>query len=307
MADNSQSFATAPRPHQGQAPWILQWNCRTFARQKPELLIRYRTWTQPTVFLLQETRDSNLAVPGYDIYLRPTIPRRQRMSRKPVGITSMQPVAYDGNAAVLVDNRFPHVELDLQCWGTSHQEVVGVTLQLHQREVVLVSVYVRPSVRKTAQVDWSWLENLRKTRPGALFVFGDDFNTHHTHWGVRADTFHGTNLVRAMEDNNFTLINDIDCPTRISQHDRQDDTTTDLTWTNKPKSIAWELGADTWGSDHFPNFLRLRGPAGQTAKYATSVVYWDRFHETLEATLLNTIYDGNPGRSFCWKPAWKNF
>ncbi|KAH9362189.1 hypothetical protein HPB48_002167 [Haemaphysalis longicornis] len=203
----------------------------------------------------------------------------------------MQPVTYDGNAAVLVDSRFPHVELDLQRWCTSHQEVVGVTLQLHLREVVVVSVYVRPSVRKTAQVDWSWLENLRKTRPGALFVIGGDFNAPHTHWGARTDTFHSTNLVRAMEDNNFTLINDIDCPTRISQHDRQDNTTTDLTWTNKPKSIAWELGVDTWGSDHFPIFLRLRGHARQTAKYATSVVYWDRFRETLEATLLDTIYD----------------
>ncbi|KAH9369783.1 hypothetical protein HPB48_011630 [Haemaphysalis longicornis] len=121
-------------------------------------------------------------------------------------------------------------------WCTSHQEVVGVTLQLHQREVVVVSVYVRPSVRKTAEVDWSWLENLWKTRPGALFVIGSDFNARHTHLGARADTFHSTNLLRAMEDNNFTLINDIDCPTRISQHDRQTIQQPTFTWTNKPKS-----------------------------------------------------------------------
>ncbi|KAH9382631.1 hypothetical protein HPB48_023179 [Haemaphysalis longicornis] len=79
----------------------------------------------------------------------------------------MQPVTYHGNAAVLVDSRFPHVELDLQRSCTSHQEVVGVTLRLHQREVVVVSVYVRPSVQKTAQIDWSWLDSIRKTRPGA--------------------------------------------------------------------------------------------------------------------------------------------
>ncbi|KAH9375461.1 hypothetical protein HPB48_015436 [Haemaphysalis longicornis] len=94
-----------------------------------------------------------------------------------------------------------------------------------------------------------------------------------------------------MEDNNFTLINHPDCATRISQHFRQGDTTTDLTWTNKPKSIAWELGADKWGSDHFPIFLRLRGHARQSVKYATSVVYWDRFRDTLEATLVDTLYD----------------
>ncbi|KAH9367427.1 hypothetical protein HPB48_016196 [Haemaphysalis longicornis] len=127
------------------------------------------------------------------------------MSRKSVGIASMLPVMYDGTAAVLVDSSFPYVELDFQPWFTAHQEVVGVTLKLHQRQVVVVSAYVCPSVRKPSRIGWSSLDNIRKTRPGALFVIGGDLNAHHTHWAPRADTFHGTNVVRAMEYNNFTL------------------------------------------------------------------------------------------------------
>ncbi|KAH9371343.1 hypothetical protein HPB48_016601 [Haemaphysalis longicornis] len=184
----------------------------------------------------------------------------------------MQPVTYHGNAAVLFGSRFPHVELDLLRWCTSHQEVVGINLQLFQREVVEVSTCIRTSLRKPAQIDSSWLDTIRKTRPGALCVIGCNFNAHHTHWGTRANTFHGTNLVHAMDDNNLTLYYDPDCATRISQHVRRGDTTTGLTWTNRPKSSTWELGAGTWGSDYFSIFLRLCGHARQSAKYAISVV-----------------------------------
>ncbi|KAG0410894.1 hypothetical protein HPB47_011958 [Ixodes persulcatus] len=187
---------------------------------------------------------------GYDTYTRPTIPHRQRTPNGSGGKAPPHSVNYRGNAAVLVATRIPHDELDLQRWCTQHQEVVGVALQLPQCKVVVVSIYVRPSIRNSVTIDWSWVENLRKMHPDALVVIGGDFNTRHTYWGSRTDTYHGSNLVSAMKDSHLSLLNDPDLPTRVGQHARQGDTTTDLTWTNRRRALFWELGADTWGSDH---------------------------------------------------------
>ncbi|KAG0431028.1 hypothetical protein HPB47_022168 [Ixodes persulcatus] len=207
----------------------------------------------PVVLLLQEAQVPNLSLPGYDRYTRPTIPHRQRTPNGSGGKAPPYSVNYRGNAAVLVAARIPHDELNLQRWCTQHQEVVGVALQLPQCKVVAVSIHVRPSIRNSVTIDWSWLENLRKMHPHALVVIGADFNTRHTYWGSRTDTYHGSNLVCAMEDNHLSLLNDPDLPTRVGQPAHQGDTTTDLTWTNRRRALFWELGADTWGATTCPS------------------------------------------------------
>ncbi|KAG0425626.1 hypothetical protein HPB47_027219 [Ixodes persulcatus] len=247
---------------------FLKWNCRTFARKKAEFLLRYPAGTRPVVLLLQEAQVPNLSLPGYDTYTRPTIPHRQRTPNGPGGKAPPLSVNYRGNAAVLVAARIPHDELDLQHWCTQHQEVVGVALQLPQCEVVVVSIYVRPSIRNSVTIDWSWVENLRKGHPDALVVIGGDFNSRHTCWGSRTDTYHGLNLVCAMEDNHLSLLNDPDLLTRVGQHARQ--------------------GGDAWGSDTLPIFVRLRGHKITAPKRTTNVVCWDVFRAELERTPVTT-------------------
>ncbi|KAM7281426.1 hypothetical protein ISCGN_005974 [Ixodes scapularis] len=91
-----------------------------------------------------------------------------------------------------------------------------------------------------------------------------------------------------MEDNHLSLLNDPDLPTRVGQHARQGDTTTDLPWTNRRRALFWELGADTWGSDHLPIFIRLRGHKITAPKRTTSVVCWEAFRAELEQTPVTT-------------------
>ncbi|KAG0413442.1 hypothetical protein HPB47_009405 [Ixodes persulcatus] len=146
----------------------------------------------------------------------------------------------------------------------------------------------RPSIRNSVTIDWSWVEDLRKMHPDSLVVIGGDFNTRHTSWGSRTDTYHGSNLVCAMKQNHLSLLNDPDLPTRVGQHARQGDTTTDLTWTKRRRALFWELGADTWGSDHLPIFIRLRGHKITAPKRTTSVVCWDAFRAELKQTPVTT-------------------
>ncbi|KAG0431315.1 hypothetical protein HPB47_021912 [Ixodes persulcatus] len=218
----------------------------TFGRKKAEFLLRYPAGTRPVVLLLQEAQVPNLSLPGYDTYTRPTIPHRQRTPNGSGGKAPPHSVNYRGNAAVLVAARIPHDELDLQRYVT---------------------------------IDWSWVEDLRKMHPDALVVISGDFNTRHTYWGSRTDTYHGSNLVCATEDNHLSLLNDPYLPTRVGQHARQGDTRTDLTWTNR---------ADTWGSDHLPIFIRLRGHKISTPKRTTSFVCWDAFRAEPEQTPATT-------------------
>ncbi|XP_042149526.1 uncharacterized protein LOC121837784 [Ixodes scapularis] len=235
-----------------------------------------------------EAQYPNLSLPGYDTYTRPSIPHRQRTPNGPAGKEPPQSVNYRGNAAVLAAALIPHDELDLQRWCTQLQEVVSVALQLPQCKVVVVYIYDRPSIRNSVTIDWSWVEDLRKMHPDAFVVIGGDFNTRHTCLGSRTDTYHGSNLVCAMEDNHLSLLNDPDLPTRVGQHAFQGDTTTDLTWTNRRRALFWELGADTWGSDHLPIFIRLRSSKITAPKRSTSVVCWDAFRAELEQTPVTT-------------------
>ncbi|KAM7281427.1 uncharacterized protein ISCGN_005975 [Ixodes scapularis] len=179
MANTNPQSKTQPGTTQERAAWFLQWNCRTFARKKAEFLLRYPAETRPVVLLLQEAQDPNISLPGYDTYTRFTIPHRQRTPNGPGSKAPPHSVIYRGNAAVLVAARISHNELDLQRWCTQHQEVVRVALQLSQCKVVVVSIYVRPPIRNSVTIDWSWVEDLRKMHPDAL-VIGGDFNTRHT-------------------------------------------------------------------------------------------------------------------------------
>ncbi|XP_040076191.1 uncharacterized protein LOC115315209 [Ixodes scapularis] len=288
MANTNPQSKTQPGTTRERAAWFLQRNCGTFARKKAEFLFRYPAGTRPVVLLLQEAQDSNLSLPGYDTYKQPTIPHRQRTPNGPGGKALPHSVNYMGNAAVLVAARIPHDELDLQRWCTQHQKVVGAALQVTRCKVVVVSIYVRPSIRNNVTIHWSWVEDLRKMHPDALVFIGGDFNTRHTCWGSRTDTYHDSNLVCTMEDNYLSLLNDPDFSTRVGQHARQGDTTTDLTWTNRRRALFWELGEDTWESDHLPIFIRLRGHKITAPKQTTSVVCWDAFRAELEQTPVTT-------------------
>lgn len=95
--------------------------------------------------------------------------------------------------------------------------------------------------------------------PATQTIIGGDFNAKNTTWGYAATDVRGKLLEETMEMNNLMLLNDPFEATRIGLHASQKDTSPDLTFASPGLVTTWKTFDTTWGSDHFPISISLRG------------------------------------------------
>ncbi|KAM7306136.1 hypothetical protein ISCGN_009877 [Ixodes scapularis] len=102
-------------------------------------------------------------------------------------------------------------------------------------------------------------------------------------WGYVRDTPRGVNLARAASEAKLKLLNEYDVCTRIGTHNKQHDTSPDLSWASSKLQGTWKVLPDSMGSDHLPievTFNALR--RSQAPKRATYIINWDLFREALQ-------------------------
>lgn len=265
-------------------PCVVQWNCHGLAGKVSELNKRFLTIEKPAALLLQEVGGVQRKIAGYNVYMTPTIVyktrgRKRKTSTTP-STTPNAPVA-KGQAAVFVDANLPQHQIDMSQYCNQHHEIVAVLLKIGVRELVVVSVYERPgyNIRSNAA---AWIPHLKLTAGKAPVIVGGDFNAMHTMWGYSRDSHKGEEIAEAMTLNGFRLANDVDMPTRIGMHAKQNDTTPDLTWTTRNIELEWQITRDCVGSDHLPIILRLSRFSTGAKKRVHKRVKWDKFREALD-------------------------
>ncbi|KAM7293571.1 hypothetical protein ISCGN_026701 [Ixodes scapularis] len=102
-------------------------------------------------------------------------------------------------------------------------------------------------------------------------------------WGYVRDPPKGVNLARAASEAKLKLLNEYDVCTRIGTHNKQHDTSPDLSWASSKLQGTWKVLPDSMGSDHLPievTFNALR--RSQAPKRATYIINWDLFREALQ-------------------------
>lgn len=119
--------------------------------------------------------------------------------------------------------------------------------------------------------------------PNTPILVGGDFNAHRTAWGYSTNSARGTKLIEMAENTNLQLINDTVHSTRISLHPSQNDTTPDLTWASPGLAKSWVPYSTSWGSDHLPILITLRGKRIRDGRNIQQRIHldWGTFRDRL--------------------------
>ena len=105
-----------------------------------------------------------------------------------------------------------------------------------------------------------WLKVLEQLTPttGKSLVCGE-FNAHHNLWSMNSNQI-GLNLAEALFDFNLVSLNDSASITRISRPGCVSGSPDiSLVSSELAHNTAWKVGEDTFGSDHLPVYIEIRG------------------------------------------------
>ena len=206
---------------------ILQWNLRSFRRQRTDLRFLLHTYS-PLVVCLQETLLTAPPVP---------IPR-YHFVHSPHSLS---------DSCILIHDTVPYVTVSvptsLPC------TVARVFLR---RWVTVVSLYLSPSV----PIDFALLLDLISRLPTPFLLLGD-FNCRHTLWGDTLINTRGRLLEAFLSAHDLFLLN-TGAPTHFDARTRSF-SCLDLSFCSPSLSLdfSWSVLEDHLYSDHFPVFLQL--------------------------------------------------
>lgn len=255
-------------------PTILQWNCRSYQQNHLTLLQRIRQ-IQPLFILLQETRTTP-NVRGYTTYTSPCITCKPHRNSNGSTLTP-------GYAAVLVRADLASRQVIVPGLTSTQHEVVVAHARLPSgKTIVVASAYYRPITGSLRNVSFNWINQLKSQFPCTNMVIGGDFNAKSHTWGYTNTDKRGAALEETAELCNLHLVNDLACATRVGLHPSQRDTIPDLTWTTAGLIRNWSTYSTTWGSDHYPISITLRGKRLRMTKTITRTD-WCAFRQALNA------------------------
>lgn len=158
----------------------------------------------PTIIALQEVNGPLVRIPSYEGHAPHDDPT--------------QPI----KAALFIQRRFAHVELDTKPWCNAFTEVAGCRVEISPHRTILVfSVYISPEgARKKSQlshIDLSFVQHFQKLYPKDVTVMCGDFNAQHVAWGYEKTSARGKRIMADATAYGLTLLNVPQTNTRIGQ------------------------------------------------------------------------------------------
>lgn len=104
-----------------------------------------------------------------------------------------------GGTAVLVRNSLPHHPLQLN--STKEIQFTGISVHCAPFSFTAAAIYCPPRFAISSQMFSQAFTSL-----GTKFLAGGDFNAKHVQWGSRINNPKGRNLLKCIQDNNFSFI-----------------------------------------------------------------------------------------------------
>ena len=206
---------------------LLQWNMRSFHRQRDDLRLLLSTH-QPLVVCLQETLLTSVPAP---------VPLYHFLS-SPFSLAA---------SAILVHHSVPFQSLSLPT--TLPCTISRIFLR---RWFTVVSLYLSPAV----PIDFPQLDSLISRLPRPFLLLGD-FNCRHSLWGDSVTSTRGRLLEHFLASRDLVLLND-GSPTHIDPRTHSS-SCLDLSFCSPDASLdfSWSVLDSTFSSDHFPLSLSL--------------------------------------------------
>lgn len=247
---------------------ILQWNIRSFSRNKDTLITLIREHNIQIV-ALNETffnQHSNPKLKNFDCI------RKDRVD------------GY-GGVCLFVHRDIQYREIDLDLLNIP--EAVQV-IAAEFKHFWLINMYNQPQNFLSCDLLQSIVDNVLSTQNKPIIFLGD-FNGHHTSWGSGTINRNGRTLSEFLDEMNFVILND-GSPTRI-HHPRERPSALDLAFCSPSlvSSLMWSILDDVGMSDHIPCLLKYA--LNETTaintffsykKFRTDLADWGTYSSQLE-------------------------
>ena len=215
---------------------IIQWNCRGFRNNKEEL-VNLLNDNKGIAACLQETfmkEGSDFTVKGFNAYHK-------------IGGTGERAA---GGSSILVKKSIPQKQITLN----TNIQAIAVILALH-KTITLCSVYLPPN-HSISKRD---LNNLTAQLPSPFLLLGD-FNAHSNLWGNTHTDRQGQIVEDFLSENNLCLLNDKSHTYLHPGHGTYSSIDLTISSPSIVLDLAWEVGDDVCGSDHFPILILIKPP-----------------------------------------------
>lgn len=275
MANNSSNNASYLK--------ILQWNSRSAVANKQSLL-QFLLNNEIDIALISETcykPEHNPKLGGFNVI------RHDRLNRR-----------FGGVAILLAPQLSNYRSLDLaNVVKDLPFELCGVKVKIDNRNLFIFSLYNPPKTKISAS-NWEKAFRACLAFKGDV-IFGGDFNAHHALWGSSSNDNFGNQIVEALNNVNFILLND-GSATRITPPGSPK-SAVDLTLTTPAIAAIshWQVLNRSLGSDHKPILMEIKMKIEKKViypvrKWALDRANWTLFQALLDSTLENVPYVAEP-------------
>ncbi|XP_064485972.1 uncharacterized protein LOC135398500 [Ornithodoros turicata] len=184
-----------------------------------------------------------------------------------------------GCTAVFVARHLAQTQLPTDQLSSAVVEVTAAKVSFGKDELTVASVYIRrSSAVMVDQIPDDFLQQVQSSLPGPLLLCGD-LNAHHPLWGSCDADRRGRRLVQSLEDCSLLVAN----TGEITFYRPPVSSAIDVTLHTLDVPAHWEVGMDSWGSDHFPIDVTL-AYKHRAPKRRTTIVVWDSFRACLDGT-----------------------
>ena len=196
-----------------------------------------------------------------------------------------------GGILILLRKNLSYSELKELKIPDDSVELYGISVNNVSPPIDLYICYRAPGLTLTQQ-QWQEIVNNVDDNKHGLFV--GDFNAHHKVWNCRYTDLNGERFYNAIDKQNLFLHNS-DTKTYINMHRNiQSNLDLLLSTPNLSASIAVEVSDKTWGSDHFPVFVKVNTRKykyeKKTFKLKSTRTNWLKFQNELEINYSNFLY-----------------
>ena len=253
---------------------IINWNCNGLNSHFDELAhFVANAKIKPTIICLQETHATSNILPALTGY---SYTHNFRKDRK------------GGGTAIYIINDVYYNILNIDSLVSSEIEITGIEVPLKNNNVTLdvYSIYIAPNIKFNS-------ENLKQLLKNKNHVILGDLNAKNSLWGSPFSDFRGKIIANFLEDNDLVCLNTGE-GTRINNNASVSHLDLSICNSSLSSKVAWEVLANSWGSDHYPTTIRFVsnlsniGPALNVANcknWNLNKADWIGFTENIKSNL----------------------
>lgn len=235
---------------------IWQWNCRGFRQKRRALEYTIQHYqTKPDILALQET--------GVEAKLS--------------GFTTYNEILPRGNSpatAIMVHRNLTANQIDLEYEDLSYTFVEVLPNKRSDHTLYILNIYSPPKDKSQA-TSKLMVKAYKYANRAPLIILGD-FNAQHSAWGYQKCATKGTKLWETAQNHGFTLLNNLERPTRIGNSVSRN-TSPDLTFVRNIENATWENTEANVGSDHYILTTTVSSKGYKRYKPKIKRTRWDVF------------------------------